>query len=188
MPVANPIPPGPSIPPSGVGPSDPSNFQDSALYQMKALVKPESIALLRMWVQDMPGKRELLDERTGPTEYTDEECAMALLVAKDTMNSIPPPILEVRPGVGAPRNFVLGFASIALIEISLPRRLANELAFSDSNVAVDDTKFDKAMNYLDRLNQRYVAQWQRYKMSANVNQVRSFVPSGYMLLDFLVAA
>jgi hypothetical protein len=186
MTVANPNPPSPSIPPVGVMPSDPSNFQSSTLLAIKSRVTPESIAILRSWVQDLPGKRELLDEQSGPTEYSDEECALALLIAADTMNSVPPPIMRVEAGRGAPLSFVLGFASIALLEMSLPRRLANELAFSDSNVAVDDTKFEKAMGYLDRLNQRQMALWMRFKKSANLSNVRGFVPSGYMMLDFLV--
>jgi hypothetical protein len=171
-----------AIPPVGVKAIDEMGFYAQAINQ----IKPDAIAHVRQHVQDEAPKNPLL---AYTREFTEGQIAVAILSATARFNAIPPiaAITTVTPTVGMPFDIFLGLSSCALFETSYISRLRNEVAYSDSGVAVDLTKSDKYLNAMERFRNIYIDEARRYKISRNTQTLGSFVPSAYMFL-YLVGA
>lgn len=158
---------------------------DSAgiLARIKTTVKPDMVNLLRLYVQDMPEKNDLTDNEQ---EYTDLEVRLAILKSFDEINSIAPINIQLAvPGRAIPLDFFLNFGAIALLEMSIHRRLRNEVSYSDSGVSIDSTKFEKYLGLMERIRGFYTPKVAKYKMSVNMAAVSGLQPSGY-LYEYLV--
>jgi len=163
--------------PTGVIASD-----DVGIYkQAKAQIKPDAIAAVRNHVQDEAAKNPLL---AYTREFTDGQIALAILAATARYNSIPPvaAATTVTPTLGMPYDIFLGLTSCSLFETSYMSRLRNEVAWSDSSVAVDIHKSDKYINALERFRNIYLEEARRFKISINTRSLGSFVPSSYMFI------
>lgn len=164
-------------PPTGVKALDEGGFQAQAIRQ----IKPDAIAEVRNYIQDLAAKNPILAYQK---EFTDGQIAIAILGATSRFNAIPPiaAATTVTPTRGMPFDIFLDLTSTQLFKTSYMSRLRNEVAYSDGGVAVDLSKSDKYLNALERFNTRVTEEARRFKISVNTKSLGSFVPSSYMFL------
>lgn len=137
----------------------------------------DAVMVVRTYVQDFAEKNHLLDNKE---EYTDTEIRFAIAKAFSDLNSIPPISITI---AGAeqrvPINFLLIWSSMNLMEMSIFRRLRNDLQYTDSGVTVDTEKHQKYMALLDSMRSYYFNIVSKYKQSINLEGVTGVLPSAY---------
>lgn len=171
-------PAGQVTPPVGVVPG--GNIDSNLLAVIKAKIRPEAIAWIRQYLQDIPEYNELQFDKK---ELTDEEIAMSILAGIDYADAIPPPVAIYSPGSGMPVFLFTALCSLDAYSMIANRHLRQELAAADSGVAVDRTKSDKWIALRDRERQYAHQLVKDYKKSRN-SRARRLLPSPYLFDPF----
>ena len=138
--------------------------------------------MLRAYAQDFADRNRLNDDKEefSPTEYR-----IAIIKTFADLDTVPPVSISLSaPGTLPPINFFLGFGICNLIEMSIFRRLRNDLQYTDGGLTIDTEKFEKYSALLNEMRTYYFTQVNNFKQSLNKEEVQGLLPSSYSFVFF----
>jgi hypothetical protein len=160
--------------------ADPEGY----LQELRLAVDGKYIGLLRKYFDDYKEKNTLIKfiandpSRTGQ-EFTDEDYLIGIADAVASMNSTEPIDQVFGPLSPIPLDLFLGFGRVAMLEMSMRRRAANELMYSAEGTSVDTQKFNQFKGLMESERNFFTDKLKRYKRGLNLADAYGGLPTSY---------